>query len=1089
MSDQTAIKSSRPTIGLLTAGLSGGNNAQQWAGVVNAASQRQVNLITYVGGAVGQPEDRHANAIYDLAAGGRTDGLVIWAGNMLWRCLPSEVDAFIERFAPQPVVACEKTASGSLGLLLEDYEGMRQIVMHLINEHQHRRIVYLRGPQTHIGAVERYRAYCAALAEAGIPLDERLVSPAPLTWDSTPAAMGATLEAMHLTPGVDYTALVATSSYMALGAMTALQEAGVNIPGQAAVVGFDESPENLIQQPPLTTVLSPFYEMARRAVEALLDKMEQKPLPEVITQPTQLLIRRSCGCLGQASAMSEEVEHTLLKRIFQQEQLAILYRETSAGLIAASNMSELLQSFVQALPRLSIPACYIALYANPAEPAGEMRLILAYDQNRRVELPPDGLHYPAAKIIPDEFFPQARAVSLLVEPIYFQQVALGFIVFEVSGINGESIDAQHSVDGQRYETLREQLGSALYKITLIESETRERQQTEQALRHEQYLMKVLMDNLPDTIYFKDKNSRFMRFNHAMIQRMGKNTAEEVLEKSDFDFFTEEHARPAYEDEQRIMRTGQPILDKEEKEFYADGHVAWVSTSKMPLLDENGQTIGTFGVSRDITSRKLADEALAREHDQLKTLLENIPDQIYFKDRQSRILISNPAHTYLMGFLIPEEIIGKTDFDIFGSAAQSMYDEEQRLMEKNQPLIGRVGQTAYPSGQTLWLSETKIPISDPNGKVIGLVGISRDITALQKAELQAKRRAVQVETAAEVSRAASSILDPEELIRKTVDLIRERFDLYYVGLFLVNEEDQLHEQRGRWAVLRAGTGEAGRQMLARGHKLEIGDTSMIGWCIAHQQGRIALDVGKDAVRFRNPALPETRSELAIPLISRGEVSGALSIQSSQPAAFTNEDITLFQTMADQLANALTNARLYERTESALKEMQATYQRFISQGWSAYIHTQPQSGFLRNNDEIQPLGRQVLPEVQQAVTEQRPLILSEAENPTLVVPIQLRGQAIGAIGLKANEGSYSWSEEEISLIEILTEQFALTAENLRLLDDTQRRAERERMVAEITSKLRSSNDPQTILQTAVSELRQALRAKDARVFVQNQPKGTK
>ena len=169
-----------------------------------------------------------------------------------------------------------------------------------------------------------------------------------------------------------------------------------------------------------------------------------------------------------------------------------------------------------------------------------------------------------------------------------------------------------------------------------------------------------------------------------------------------------------------------------------------------------------------------------------------------------------------------------------------------------------------------------------------------------------RYALQLTTAAEVSRAASSILDPAKLLPEVVNLIRDRFNFYYVGLFLLDES-------GEYAVLRAGTGEAGRQMLEMGHKLEVGGTSMVGWCTAHGKARIALDVGKEAVRFDNPLLPETRSEMALPLITRGRVIGAMTIQSTKPAAFSGEDIATLQTMADQVANAIENARLLEETQ--------------------------------------------------------------------------------------------------------------------------------------------------------------------------------
>jgi PAS domain S-box-containing protein len=192
----------------------------------------------------------------------------------------------------------------------------------------------------------------------------------------------------------------------------------------------------------------------------------------------------------------------------------------------------------------------------------------------------------------------------------------------------------------------------------------------------------------------------------------------------------------------------------------------------------------------------------------------------------------------------------------------------------------------------------------------LIGNLEQRVAERTSDLE--RRAVQLSTAAEVSHTASSILDPDELIQQVVDLVRERFDLYYVGLFLLDEER-------KFAVLRAGTGEAGRKMLEVGYKLEVDGESMIGWCITNAQARIALDVDEEVVRFDNPLLPETRSELALPLTSRGQAIGALTIQSSQEAAFGEDDIAVLQTMADQLANAIENTRLFEETQTRAEEL--------------------------------------------------------------------------------------------------------------------------------------------------------------------------
>lgn len=181
----------------------------------------------------------------------------------------------------------------------------------------------------------------------------------------------------------------------------------------------------------------------------------------------------------------------------------------------------------------------------------------------------------------------------------------------------------------------------------------------------------------------------------------------------------------------------------------------------------------------------------------------------------------------------------------------------------------------------------------------------------------QHRSTLLQTAAEVSKSASMILDPKTLIDQTVHLIRERFDLYYVGLFLLDES-------GEYAVLSAGTGEAFDKMLEVGHKLKVNGNSMIGWCTSRGEARVALDVGEEAIRFVNPFLPKTCSEMALPLISRGRCIGALSVQSSEPNAFLEEDVAVLQTMVDQVAIAIENVRLLEAERRRGAELEALRQ---------------------------------------------------------------------------------------------------------------------------------------------------------------------
>ncbi|MCP4539655.1 MAG: GAF domain-containing protein [Chloroflexi bacterium] len=351
------------------------------------------------------------------------------------------------------------------------------------------------------------------------------------------------------------------------------------------------------------------------------------------------------------------------------------------------------------------------------------------------------------------------------------------------------------------------------------------------------------------------------------------------------------------------------------------------------------------------------------------------------------------------------------------------------------------------------------------------------------EQRVAARVRSLQTAAEISHAITSVLDPDELLNRVVHLIRERFDLYYAGLFLVTDSGTDFtdvDTKEKFAVLRAGTGSAGRKMLELGHKLGVGSESMIGQCVSKGEARIALDVGEEAVRFVNPHLPDTRSEMALPLRARGQVLGAMSVQSIEEAAFDEADISVLQTVADQVAVAIDNARLFADTQAALEEMETIQRRYLGQAWTKYLHTTPKTSYETERPGVPRLDQAVLPEIRQAVAQKDTVIQQDANHSALVTPIALRGAVIGALGIHTDHDR-QWTDDEIALINAVAERMAVAADNLRLLDETQRRAAREQLVGEIASRVRTSMDPDAILKTAVQELGRALGARMATIQV--------
>lgn len=321
-------------------------------------------------------------------------------------------------------------------------------------------------------------------------------------------------------------------------------------------------------------------------------------------------------------------------------------------------------------------------------------------------------------------------------------------------------------------------------------------------------------------------------------------------------------------------------------------------------------------------RSLLKEATESET-RYRTLLEHTPAITYinsidagarteYVSPQVEALVGYPREAYINDPEFWKQILYPEDRErvlaaLQNESAEQAFMLEYRLVTKDQ--------------QVIWVKDEANLVKDSQGQPLYWLGVWTNITAAKQAEeeqahliREMMKRTIQLQTAAEVARAASSILDLNELLSNVVELIRSHFDYYYAGLFLVDES-------GEWAVLSAATGHAGQQMLTADYRLKLANSSMIGWCIRHQQARIALDVGADAVRFKNPHLPLTRSEIALPLITHGKVIGAMTIQSILPAAFTSVDITTLQTMCDQLANAIENARLFTERAKLIDELEA------------------------------------------------------------------------------------------------------------------------------------------------------------------------
>ncbi len=273
----------------------------------------------------------------------------------------------------------------------------------------------------------------------------------------------------------------------------------------------------------------------------------------------------------------------------------------------------------------------------------------------------------------------------------------------------------------------------------------ERKQAEEALSKERNLVRALMDNVPDNIYFKDTDSRFITISKALAEKFNLSERAQSVGKTDFDFFTEDHARPAFEDEQKIIKTGEPLINLEEKETWPDGRTTWVSTTKVPLRDAQGQIIGTFGISRDITEHKLAEASREQERVLLKTLIDHLPNSVFVKDKEYKKTVVNTAHLKRVGVtlgrkepLTEADLLGKTDFEVYPKElAEEYFAEDQRIIRDGETILGRQQCSVDSNGRQRWELISKIPLRDKERSLLGMVGIALDITERIQAEEKLK----------------------------------------------------------------------------------------------------------------------------------------------------------------------------------------------------------------------------------------------------------------------------------------------------------------------------------------------------------------
>ena len=882
----------RPTIGYFVTEIERDWALWPWLGISDAAARHDINLFTCTGRALRwtQNFEDQANIVYALANRRRLDGLIIWKAGMGMGVTESEFGEFCRRYR-LPVITLEGAVQGFPCVTYGNYQGMRMAVEHLIEEHGYRRIGFVGMLQHHSGFQERYRAYTDTLAAYHLPVEPILAKP----WFPDEALLPADSHvAEHvlsrwldeaLSAGVE--AIVGVCDTVTIQVMKLLQLRGIGVPGDIALISFDDFIESQALTPPLTTVMPSWYELGQRAVNTIIDMLAGRPTPDrVIVQP-RLMVRQSCGCadpsVARAAVHSEEplsveqntdsnaipaemttllapvvssdiaerlpqmlsrlidafnddlhrnppgrflgeLEHIIRQNLsvgieaahwqnalsvlrrqlacspeyeewttraedlcqqarvligalierhqvsqrLQVEQQADRLREVSQTLITTFDVANLIAVLAEGLPDLGIPECYLVLYESPQpysypDPAPEWsRLMLAYAEGRYLSIEAEGRRFPSWQLVPPDVLSPEKRVNLLVKPLYFRETQIGIAFF-----------APGPREGKIYEALRSQISNALQGALLVQHV----QEHSAELARKQYILDTFMANVPDSIYFKDEQGRIIQANQALLDRFGLHEPNDIIGKTDFDLFPEAQARSKYDQEQAVIRSGQPISAVEEP----DAGGRWALTTKMPLRDEHGRIIGTFGISRDITElkhtehellrhrrhleelvaertieltqtntqlqaeiaeRSRAEHALRISEQQYRLLAENVIDGVIMV-QDGHMMFTNTVFAAMLGYA-PEQLMGTPLLSVFHERAKESAHACLTGSENTFPRSRRQAELLTRDGRVIWteIDQTRIQWDNTPAMLLTI----RDITdrKLREERLEKERTRLQQE---------------------------------------------------------------------------------------------------------------------------------------------------------------------------------------------------------------------------------------------------------------------------------------------------------------------------------------------------------
>ncbi|MFL7793464.1 MAG: GAF domain-containing protein [Anaerolineae bacterium] len=956
----------RPTIGYLAPWIGSGYRTM-WIGIYDAACKYDANLICFPGGRLWRPHQfEQRSVIYDLITSHRLDGLILRSEALATFIFSEEFETLYKRFHPLPMVSVAKALPGIPSILVDNMEGMHSIITHLVETHSYRRIAFIRGPENHQEAEQRYQAYTEGLNKYDLTLDPNLVAAGDFTESAGAEAVRILLDQRKLLPGKDFEAIIAANDTMALSVLEELQARGVRVPADVAIVGFDDKDDSQYTIPPLTTVRNPFYRIGVQAVEMLLEQIKGQSAPEVTMLPLDLIVRQSCGCplssmlqvTTEPMAHKSSQEETSTPSLSSQREniLSALTHSinTSAGVKWAEQLldayiaevkgvdSPFLATVEDILRKVAISGTDAFAWQKVLSTLGRYTLpCLGDDDKPRAKATLD-----QARILVGDIayrLEGRRAILATRQAQTLHQINFGLVTHfdltELLDVIAQRMpatgildcylslfeDPQNPTDqsrlilalnaGKRVDLEPEgQLFPSRQLIPdgILPPNRRHSLVLEPLYSHNNLLGFVLLEAQPTLgDAFEVLQRQISSSLQGVLLLQARRKAEEALEKAYAEVEKQVQERTAELKKEIVERKRAEEALKHRLEQLAA--LSQASQAVTAFLEPDQVLAEIVSLANGVVDSDYTSVILVDETGKIRQSAENLPG---VQALQYRIRDDGLTHwiVRLRRTVVIDEI--EEDSTVYSSLGDGAPTKVNPLLtEANiKSLAGLPLMVKNRLLGVLYLHSLR-----PNafgGQLFLLSAFANQVAiAIENARLfqTEQRQTLRLALLAEIARTAATTFDADALLQAVAESIFHHFNYPRVGLFILDEEKQTLILRGR------STKSIALNELAKPGLYHLGiEQGIAGYVTRTGRSHLAVDVGTDPY-FVNITQVPTQSALGVPILEEDAAIGTIIVESDERAAFDEEDQALLEAVADTVAIGLRNARLYQEAQRRVQEL--------------------------------------------------------------------------------------------------------------------------------------------------------------------------